>query len=58
MANTFSQLFYHVVFSTKNRFNFIAPEIESRVWAYVGGIARKHGLTALRVGGIATIYMH
>ena len=52
MANTFSQLFYHIVFSTKNRIDFIAPEIESRVWAFVGGIARKHGLTALRVGGI------
>jgi putative transposase len=30
---------------------FINPEIEDRVWAYIGGIARKHGLTALQVGG-------
>jgi putative transposase len=52
MANSFSQLFYHIVFSTKNRINFIAQEIESRVWAYVGGIARQHELSALRVGGI------
>lgn len=52
MANTYSSLFYHIVFSTKNRANLITPEIEDRVWAYIGGIARKHGLSALQVGGI------
>ena len=52
MANTFSNLFYHLVFSTKNREEFISPEIEGRVWAYIGGVARKHKLTALQVGGI------
>jgi len=52
MANTYSNLFYHIVFSTKGRVDFIQPEIEDRVWAYIGGIARKHGLSALQVGGI------
>ena len=52
MANSFSQLFYHVVFSTKGRVNFIHQEIEARVWEYIGGIARTHNLTALRIGGI------
>ena len=52
MANTYSQLFYHVVFSTKGRLKFIGQEIEERVWAYLGGIARKHRLTALQIGGI------
>ena len=52
MANTYSQLFYHVVFSTKARIKVINQEIESRIWAYIGGIARKHRLTALQVGGI------
>jgi putative transposase len=52
MANTYSQLFYHLVFSTKGRAKFIDREIESRVWAYIGGVARKHALTALQVGGI------
>jgi hypothetical protein len=42
MANTFSNLFYHIVFSTKHRENFISPDIENRVWAYIGGVARKH----------------
>ena len=52
MANTYTALYYHVVFSTKNRVAYIKPEIESRVWAYIGGVARKHKLTALQVGGI------
>jgi len=46
MANTYSNLFYHIVFSTKGRVDFIDQEIENRVWAYIGGIARKHGMTA------------
>lgn len=52
MANTYSQLFYHLVFSTKNRINFINQDIENRVWSYLGGIARKHNLVALQIGGI------
>jgi len=52
MANTYSNLFYHIVFSTKSRVGLIHRDIEERVWAYIGGIARKHGLTALQIGGI------
>ncbi|MEP7342898.1 MAG: IS200/IS605 family transposase [Acidobacteriota bacterium] len=51
MANTYTSLHYHVVFSTKNRVAYLAPEIEERVWAYIGGVARKHKMTALQVGG-------
>ena|SRR2546429_5889884 len=52
MANTYSSLYYHIIFSTKNRVKSIQPEIEKRVWAYIGGVARKHRVTALQVGGI------
>jgi len=52
MANTYSQLFYHLVFSTKSRQKLINQEIEARVWSYIGGVARKHKITALQVGGI------
>ena len=52
MANTYTSLHYHIIFSTKNRVDCIKPEIEQRVWAYIGGIARKHGMSALQVGGI------
>jgi len=52
MANTFSHCYYHIVFSTKDRFNFIKPAIEERVWAYIGGIAREHGMVPIQLGGI------
>jgi len=52
MANTYSSCFNHIVFSTKNRERWINKEIENRIWAYIGGIARKHDCTAIQVGGI------
>ncbi len=51
MANTYSQIYYHIVFSTKNRTGWIRPEIENRIWAYIGGIARKHKMTPIQIGG-------
>jgi putative transposase len=52
MANTYSSLHYHVIFSTKNREPWLLPNIEQRVWRFIGGIARKHRMTALQVGGV------
>jgi putative transposase len=53
MANTYTSLHYHIIFSTKNRERWIASGIEQRVWEYLGGIARKHKATALQIGGTA-----
>ena len=52
MANTFTSLHYHVVFSTKNREPWIRQDIEQRVWSYLGGIARENDMKALMIGGI------
>ena len=52
MANTFTSLHYHVVFSTKNRQPWILPDIEQRVWAYLGGLARDNDMKPIRFGGI------
>jgi putative transposase len=52
MANTYTSLHYHVIFSTKNREPWIAQDIEKRIWRFMGGIARKHQMTALQVGGV------
>jgi REP element-mobilizing transposase RayT len=52
MANTYTSLHYHIVFSTKNREQWITPNIEQRVWEFIGGIARSHRMTALQVGGV------
>lgn len=51
MANTYTALHYHIVFSTKNREPWLTPDKESRIWEYLGGIARANGMKALKVGG-------
>mgnify|MGYP002622529876 CR=1 FL=1 len=52
MANTYTCLHYHYTFSTRNRKPWIKVEIEDKVWAYLGGIARRNRMKALMVGGV------
>jgi putative transposase len=52
MANTYTCLHYHIIFSTKNRQRWISPDIEERLWSYLGGIADHNGMTPLKNGGI------
>lgn len=52
MANTYTSLHYHIVFSTKNRERWIAPEMEERVWSYLGGIAKENNMTPIQIGGV------
>lgn len=54
MANTYAQIYLHFVFSTKNREPVIRPEIEERIWAYIGGVAKRHGITPVQIGGVET----
>ncbi len=53
MSHTYCCSLFHCVFSTKERRGTIAPEIQARLWAYMGGVARKRGMKALAVGGTA-----
>ena len=52
MANTFTSLHYHVIFSTKHREAWIARDQEERLWACLGGIARQNQLKPLLIGGM------
>lgn len=52
MANTYSSLHYHIVFSTKNRERWIKPDMEERIWSYIGGIAKEHKMHPIQIGGI------
>jgi REP element-mobilizing transposase RayT len=52
MAHTYCSLLFHCIFSTKERRTIIVPELQDRLWAYMGGIAREHGMKALAVGGM------
>lgn len=51
MGNTHASLYYHLVFATKNREPFLSQDIQSRLWPYLGGIARQNGFVASSVGG-------
>ena len=51
MSHTYISGLVHCVFSTKLRRNLISSEIQPELWAFLGGIARKHGFKALMVGG-------
>ena len=51
MANTYASLIAHVIFSTKNREDLINRDIEARLWAYLGGMARENNFKALCIGG-------
>jgi putative transposase len=51
MGHSYCSSLYHCVFSTKDRRKIIAPELRDRLWAYIGGVAREHKMTAIAVGG-------
>ncbi|MGJ3243882.1 MAG: IS200/IS605 family transposase [Opitutales bacterium] len=52
MGNSYSQLSYHLVFSTRNRERWIDPAWESDLWAYLAGVAKQEACLPLKIGGI------
>jgi putative transposase len=53
MSHSYVSNLMHCTFSTKERFPFIEPELESHLWPYIGGIARENRIKPLVIGGIA-----
>jgi hypothetical protein len=41
MSRTFTNLLTHVVFSTKDREPLIVPDLQSELYAYLGGLTRE-----------------
>ena len=52
MPSAFTQNFYHTVFSTKHRANLITPDLETRLYPFIGGIARDLRCMLLAVSGM------
>lgn len=52
MATTFSNILYHVVFSTKDRLPRIQEHASERLYEYIGGIVRAGGGILLEIGGM------
>jgi putative transposase len=53
MAQTFFRAYFHIVFSTKNRFDLIPHDLEPELYAYIGGILRNLGARLIAAGGTA-----
>jgi putative transposase len=50
---SYTNLLYHIVFSTKNREPCLEPGMRSRLFEYLGGAVRGEGGTALTINGVA-----
>lgn len=53
MAQTLVKVYVHLVFSTKNRGEFISAEIEKELFAYIGGVLRQKQSSLLAANGTA-----
>jgi putative transposase len=53
MPSSYACLYYHVIFSTKNRTPQIDAEIQHRLYEYIGGIIRDENGRLLAAGGTA-----
>ena len=51
--HSFTHCLMHCVFSTKHREPRLSIEVRTRLWPYLGGIARQNDTKALAVGGVA-----
>jgi REP element-mobilizing transposase RayT len=52
MPQSFACLHHHLVFSTKNRAPLITPEIQLRLFDYIGGILRSEHCALVAAGGM------
>lgn len=57
MGNTYSKIYIHLIFSTKNLEPLIKPEFEERLKAYMAGIAKQMKIKTLAIGGMRN-HMH
>lgn len=53
MPSAYTQNYYHAVFSTKLRAKLITPELEPRLYAFIGGIVRDLRCTLIAINGTA-----
>ena len=52
MSHSFISQLMHCVFSTKERRPMITPELQTRLFQYIGGIARENKMKLLAAGGV------
>ena len=52
MANTFSQIYIHIVFAVKGRESLIQPQWEEEIYKYITGIVQKKEQKMLAINGM------
>jgi putative transposase len=52
MAHSFTGIYLHIIFSTKNRTRMLSPELRDRLFPYIGGLIRERKGDALLINGI------
>ena len=52
MGHTYTQVHLHVIFSTKERRRWLAPDVQERLYQYMARIAENEFGEALVIGGI------
>ena len=52
MPGTYSQILFHIVFSTKHRQAWVTPDIADRLYPYIGGLVRAERGVLHEIGGV------
>jgi putative transposase len=52
MSGTYTNLLYHLVYSTKDRLPLITPQLKDDLYSYMGGIVRGEGGVLLEINGM------
>jgi REP element-mobilizing transposase RayT len=52
MANTFTQIYLHLVFAVQNRISLIRPEWKDELYKYITGIVQNNGHKLIAINGM------
>lgn len=52
VGHSYAALYYHIIFSTKERRPQITTDIQARVYDYIGGIVKSENGTLIAAGGV------
>ncbi len=52
MSHSYSNIYVHAIYSTRNRENLIPIELEKRIYPFVASIAREHKIPLIAAGGM------
>jgi putative transposase len=52
MPQSFACLHHHLIFATKGRAPLITPDLQPRLYDYIGGILRSEGCALIAAGGM------